>query len=576
MHHYEENYYPESPVEVYEYWADKGIPYGRRDSLHIDRQTEDSVELRWRDFDEGKDYYYSIDYATGSIVYKSVDIEPPNASDSIKWTIVATKEIGNDQGNFLYGTILGDTLEGFAGDDTYFINNTEDKVIEKTDGGKDVVYSSVDFALGAGQSVEKLVLSYDGGSGLNLTGNELANTLDDGDDDGGRPHDNRLDGGAGNDTLISAGGRDVLIGGPGSDSAIIDRSGATAALYFIMQSVNGTTTLTGDGTTTTGIGNITLTGGRYHDTFTTLDGIDTLNGGAGYDTLNGGAGADTLIGGTGDDRFIVDQAGDRVVEASGEGFDRVFTSTSYTLQAGQEVEALQCLVQTERTNLNLTGNEISQSMVGNYGNNVIDGGIGRDLMHGRVGNDTFLVDNLGDRVFEARGEGIDTVLTRASYALEAYSEIEALQLLAVTGSARLNLSGNEFAQSLVGNNGANVLDGKGGADVMTGRGGADSFLFSAAFGEANVDRITDFAVEDTIRLSKSIVSAIAPGQLAGGAFKTVAAISTAKLDADDRIVYKPSTGELYYDADGSGTVAAVRFAVLDNKAALTAGDFLVA
>ncbi|WP_460005872.1 calcium-binding protein, partial [Methylorubrum rhodinum] len=452
-----------------------------------------------------------------------------------------------------------------AGNDTYRVDNVGDRVFERAGEGSDTVRASVSYVLAAGQSIETLELAV-GTASLDLTGNELANTLRD------NAGNNRLDGGAGRDTLISLGGRDVLLGGQDSDSAIIDRSGATAALRFVMQSVGGTTTLVGDGTTTTSIGNITLTGGSGADTFTTLDGIDTLNGGAGADTLNGGAGADRLTGGTGNDAFVVDNAGDLVFEASGGGVDRVFASTSYTLQAGQEIEGLQLLAATGSANLNLTGNAISQSLVGNNGANVINGGIGRDAMTGRGGGDTYIVDNLGDRITEAAGGGRDTVLATASYALGAGQEIEALQLLASTGSARFNLSGNEFGQSLVGNNGANVLDGRGGGDVLTGRGGADSFAFSTALGAGNVDRIVDFAAEDTVRLSKSVFSALAPGQLAEGAFKN---ISTGNADAGDRILYKQTTGELFYDADGSGSGAAVKFAVLDNKAALTHADFLV-
>ena len=479
--------------------------------------------------------------------------------------IQSNRLTGNNANNLLDGKAGADILVGMSGNDTYIVDEAGDQVFEKVDEGSDTIRASVSYVLAAGQSIETLELAA-GRTALDLTGNELANTLRD------NAGDNRLDGGDGADTLVSAGGRDVLIGGPGSDSAIIDRSGATVALRFVMQSVSGTTTLVGDGTTTTSIGNITLTGGSGADTFTTLEGIDTLNGGAGADTLNGGAGADRLTGGAGNDSFVVDQAGDRVVEASGGGVDRVFASTSYALQAGQEIESLQLLASTGSANLNLTGNAVSQSLVGNNGNNVIDGGVGADAMTGRGGNDTYIVDNLGDRIAESVGGGSDTVLTRASYALGAGQEIESLQLLAVTGTARLNLNGNEFAQSLVGNNGVNVLDGKGGADVLTGRGGADSFLFSTALGTGNIDRITDFAAEDTVRLSKSVFSALAPGQLAGSAFKN---ISVGTADADDRILYKQAAGELFYDADGSGSGVAVKFAVLDNKAALTAADFLI-
>jgi Ca2+-binding RTX toxin-like protein len=46
-------------------------------------------------------------------------------------------------------------------------------------------------------------------------------------------------------------------------------------------------------------------------------------------------------------------------------------------------------------------------------------------------------------------------------------------------------------------------------------------------------------------------------------------------DADDRIVYDTSSGKLYYDADGTGTVQSVQVAVLANAPALAATDIWV-
>jgi len=63
------------------------------------------------------------------------------------------------------------------------------------------------------------------------------------------------------------------------------------------------------------------------------------------------------------------------------------------------------------------------------------------------------------------------------------------------------------------------------------------------------------------------------GPLAASAFKDMDA---AAIDADDRIIYKQSTGNLYYDADGSGTAfAAIKFANIANHAVLTSADFVV-
>jgi hypothetical protein len=47
-------------------------------------------------------------------------------------------------------------------------------------------------------------------------------------------------------------------------------------------------------------------------------------------------------------------------------------------------------------------------------------------------------------------------------------------------------------------------------------------------------------------------------------------------DADDRIVYDAVMGNLYYDADGTGAVAAKLFATLTGAPAITAADFFIA
>ena len=61
------------------------------------------------------------------------------------------------------------------------------------------------------------------------------------------------------------------------------------------------------------------------------------------------------------------------------------------------------------------------------------------------------------------------------------------------------------------------------------------------------------------------------GKLAKDAF--VAAKKA--MDAEDRIVYDKTTGNLFYDADGTGKIAAIKLALLTNKAKLSFADFLV-
>jgi Ca2+-binding RTX toxin-like protein len=45
--------------------------------------------------------------------------------------------------------------------------------------------------------------------------------------------------------------------------------------------------------------------------------------------------------------------------------------------------------------------------------------------------------------------------------------------------------------------------------------------------------------------------------------------------AEDRIIYDQATGSLFYDQDGIGSAAQVKFATLTNKATLSHHDFLI-
>jgi serralysin len=159
-----------------------------------------------------------------------------------------------------------------------------------------------------------------------------------------------------------------------------------------------------------------------------------------------------------------------------------------------------------------------------------------------------------------------------SYALAAGQEVETLSTASHSGTTGMNLFGNDFAQTIFGNFGNNTIEGKGGNDVLHGFAGFDTFVFTGALGAGNVDTIADYSVaDDTIVLDDATFTGLALGTLSANAFVT----GTQAQDADDRIIYDPTTGALYFDADGNGSGAAVQFASVSTGLAMTNSEFVV-
>ncbi len=559
---------------------------------------------------------------------------------------------GNDQDNFLDGGIYGstsgndtlygmggsDTLDGRTGadtmvggrdNDTYYVDNAGDRVIEKNEIGLDSVFSSVSFSL-AGQFVEELELT--GSAAINGTGNGHANTII------GNDQANILDGGtygnvSGNDVLAGWGGNDTLYGRGGHDA------------------LNG------------GLGNDTLIGGDGDDALIGGLGVDQLFGGDGDDALgisveddaegetySGGAGRDHLVvygpGGTinlGDDTlnsievlsFLTflqyETATFRMRDTQFSGIELVWgwlgndiVDIQLDTQSTFDISALelwdfgdgrgndQFVIRGDTTAETIRGSEATDEIYGNGGTDtlfgmggkdVLDGGLGADRMTGGLGNDTFFVDDAGDKVIEKNETGIDTVFSSVSFSLAG----QYIEKLTLTGSAAVNGTGNGHDNEITGNDQDNVLDGglsgsasgndtlfgMGGNDTLDGRAGSDTlngglgndtliggtgndfFVFDTALNATtNVDTISGFSVvDDTIRLDDAIFATIGPlGALAAAAFT----IGTAATTADQRIVYDATTGALSYDTDGLDGSAAVQFASLGIGLALTNADFVVA
>ena len=179
------------------------------------------------------------------------------------------------------------------------------------------------------QAGDRLVL--DGGAGddvLNLASAPNLITLDlrggaGSDVIDGNGAANRLDGGTGEDVLIGGAGNDSYLvddvsdvvterGGGGTDSVTAVVSWTLGA-YVENLTLGGIAAINGTGNAAANV----LTGNPAANVLTGRGGADTLSAGNGIDTVNGGAGADRIYGGLGNDRLKGD---DSAAERGKDGF----------------------------------------------------------------------------------------------------------------------------------------------------------------------------------------------------------------------------------------------------------------
>ncbi|HET6941068.1 MAG TPA: calcium-binding protein [Sphingomicrobium sp.] len=327
----------------------------------------------------------------------------------------------------------------------------------------------------------------------------------------------------------------------------------TASIWGFMATINGTD------------GDDSLTGTSGDDVISGMAGYDRLLGNGGTDILDGGAGIDKMRGGFGNDTYYIDNSGDRAIEGVGEGLDHVYASFSYALAANLENLTL---IGTAR---NGSGNSLANRIIGNDSDNIINGYAGADSMRGGAGNDTYYVDNVGDRIVENVGEGIDRV-----YSMVTYSATLNVDQVFLRGTAAINASGNSLHNVLVGNSAANILNGRLGADDLRGGGGADTFYFDDGhFGgltPSTCDRILDFSHTQGDRIEFADVDAnslLADDQ----AFTFIGSDSFHNVAGELR--YQQINGNTYVYGDINGDGLADFMIRLDGNHALTSGDILI-
>jgi Ca2+-binding RTX toxin-like protein len=327
--------------------------------------------------------------------------------------------IGNAGNNILNGMAGADTMAGGMGNDAYVVDDASDAVSEAVDAGTDILLSAVTIALG--DNIEQLTLT--GAAAIDGSGNALANQIT------GNTAANKLAGGEGVDTLNGGAGNDSLAGGDGDDLYVVDAVGDVVietpggGIDRVQSSVGFALGATLEHLALMGTAAIAGGGNDLANQIVGNSGANTLTGGLGNDTLDGAAGADSLVGGADNDLYVVDNIGDKVVEDVAAGIDVVQSSVAFTLGANVEHLILTGKAAIAGTgnalDNEITGNAANNALTGGDGNDTLTGGAGADNMTGGAGDDLYVVDNVGDKVNEAAGPGIDSVESSVTFTLGA-------------------------------------------------------------------------------------------------------------------------------------------------------------
>ncbi|RVI19982.1 calcium-binding protein [Sinorhizobium meliloti] len=240
-----------------------------------------------------------------------------------------------------------------------------------------------------------------------------------------------------------------------------------------------------------------------------------IYGYGGNDTLSGGFFADNYIwGGTGND--IID-GGTGINRLYGEDGDDIIT------------------VFWSGTDSQLYGGAGNDRLSGGDGGLFFDGGTGIDIMDGGSGADVYIVDNANDQIiedwvreFDNVPNPTDTVRASTSYSLSYQARIELFETTNAAANSAINLTGNEFSQTIKGNAGSNTLDGKGGNDMLIGGLGADKLIGGLGVDTANYNAASAAVTVNLVSPSTNT------GEAAGDTFSSIENISGSRFH--DRLI----------------------------------------
>ncbi|MFC7498588.1 sulfatase-like hydrolase/transferase [Enterovirga sp. GCM10030262] len=481
-------------------------------------------------------------------------------------------------------------VAGGDGDDIYFIGDGAATIVEAEGGGIDTVYTSESFTLP--DHVENLQLKRGGdgdkvlignsldnfmlGSGLveGLGGNDFIRVWGPGTADGGAGDDyvqgafgrDLLWGGAGNDVIFASEGTDRVEGGAGNDDLdggwdtdTASYEGAAAGVTLSL-AVEGPQDTIGAGTDSL-LNFENLSGSAFADTLAGDQFDNVIKAGAGDDVLAGGGGADTLDGGEGSDlvsfaasalAVSVDLVDKSAIADAVSRVVRVEDVEGSAFDDGVSGSAVANRIMGRSGIDELSGLGGADMLNGGQDDDVVDGGAGNDRLMGMAGNDAL---DGGDGLDFIQGNDGDDHIVGAA------------------GNDRL--VGNDGADLIEGGGDDDRLTGGGGRDKLSGGTGRDMFMFGegdSAAERAGADIILDFSTVEGDRVNLKGLDADA-GAAGNQRFRF---IGDRAFDGNaGQLRYESADGSTFIEGDTDGDGAADFSIRLENVLVPVNADFVL-
>src|SRR5262245_10097693 len=240
---------------------------------------------------------------------------------------------------------------------------------------------------------------------------------------------------------------------------------------------------------TGGVDNFTGVGGEdntFQFTSATLQSTDSVTGGANIDILSltspGTIIAAQFAGVTNVEQLDLPDGTNNVTLTSVLVAGISLAAGSFLVNGGSGADTIDGSAVNNGIPLTIAAAGGSDTITGGTGDDVIHGGPGADSMSGGLGNDIYFVDDPGDLVIEAPGEGNDIIY--ASVGRTMGPNLDSIVL--IEGAGDIDAAGNDDPNALIGNSGNNALDGRGGDDTMIGGAGNDSYVVDSS-GDAIIE-----------------------------------------------------------------------------------------